>query len=309
MVYKVRDTVMHRLLALKTLNPGAPPGAEPAIEPQPPAKPRPSVKEVRREVAVWKRPLTVGIAAGAVVLALVLTYLLSPGPNQDDLRLLAQAESLLANKKLGRAVDLKPQLENVQGKLAGRAQDVLSGITNLSKQEESKWQIAQEAEKGHDFERARRNYQDVIQLEGPRARDAQKRLEDLETLQAPAPPPLPFREPKVKLLISHKSAMVGDLSSVSPDYIDSNFDFDPKPRVSESVSRKGKSGLVQLILDVDGDGSVLNSSVFNDDSTGQVGDDLAKEALNWHFKQPTYHGNKVKKVPSVGVQVEFSSAR
>ncbi|HTG62582.1 MAG TPA: hypothetical protein VMG63_24640, partial [Terriglobia bacterium] len=138
-VYKVRDTVMHRLLALKTLNPGAPPGAEPAIEPQPPAKPRSSVKEVRREVAVWKRPLTVGIAAGAVILALVLTYLLSPGPNQDDLRLLAQAESLLANKKLGRAVDLKPQLENVQGKLAGRAQDVLSGITNLSKQEESKW--------------------------------------------------------------------------------------------------------------------------------------------------------------------------
>jgi len=304
-VYKVRDTVMHRLLALKTLNPGAPPGAEPAIEPQPPAKPRLSVKEVRREVAVWKRPLTVGIAVGAVVLALVLTYLLSPSPNQDDLRLLAQAESLLANKKLGRAVDLKPQVENVKGKLAGRAQDVLSGITNLSKQEESKWQIAQEAEKGHDFERARRNYQDVIQLEGPRARDAQKRLEDLETLQAPAPPPLPFREPKVKLLISHKSAMVRDLSSVSPDYIDSNFDFDPKPRVSESVSRKGKSGAVQLILDVDGDGSVLNSSVFNDDSTGQVGDDLAKEALNWHFKRPTYHGNKVKKVPSVGVQVEF----
>jgi len=241
-VYKVRTTVMHRLLALKTLNPGAPPGAEPAIEPQPPAKPRSSVKEVRREVSVWKRPRPVGIAAGAVVLALVLTYWLRPGPNQDDLRLLAQAESLLANKKLGRAVDLKPQVENVKGKLAGRAQDVLSGITNLSKQEESKWQIAQEAEKGHDFERARRNYQDVIQLEGPRARDAQKRLEDLETLQAPAPPPLPFREPKVKLLISHKSAMVRDLSSVSPDYIDSNFDFDPKPRVSESVSRKGKSG-------------------------------------------------------------------
>jgi len=133
----------------------APPRAEPAIKP-PPAKPRPSIegppKRVRREVAVWKRPLPVGIAAGAVVLALVLTYLLRPGPNQDDLRLLAQAESLLANKKLGRAVDLKPQLENVQGKLAGRAQDVLSGITNLSKQEESKWQIAQEAEKGHDFE-------------------------------------------------------------------------------------------------------------------------------------------------------------
>jgi len=115
-VYKVRDTVMHRLLALKTLNPGAPPRAEPAIKP-PPAKPRPSVegppKRVRREVAVWKRPLPVGIAAGAVVLALVLTYWLRPGPNQDDLRLLAQAESLLANKKLGRAVDLKPQVEKV----------------------------------------------------------------------------------------------------------------------------------------------------------------------------------------------------
>jgi len=131
-VYKVRDTVMHRLLALKTLNPGAPPGAEPAIEPQPPAKPRLSVKEVRREVAVWKRPLPVGIAAGAVVLALVLTYLLSPSPNQDDLRLLAQAESLLANKKLGRAVDLKPQVENVKGKLAGRAQDGSQGSPILA---------------------------------------------------------------------------------------------------------------------------------------------------------------------------------
>jgi len=113
----------------------APPRAEPAIKP-PPAKPRPSIegppKRVRREVAVWKRPLPVGIAAGAVVLALVLTYLLSPGPNQDDLRLLAQAESLLANKKLGRAVDLKPQVENVKGKLAGRAQDGSQGSPILA---------------------------------------------------------------------------------------------------------------------------------------------------------------------------------
>jgi len=95
-----------------------------------------------------------------------------------------------------------------------------------------------------------------------------------------SPPPSSFREPKVKLLITHKSAMARDLSSVSPDYIDSNFDFDPKPRVSENVSRKGKSGSVQLILDVDGDGSVLNSSVFNDASAGQIGDDLAKEAMS-----------------------------
>lgn len=177
----------------------------PKVEPPPPAPPRPTpAAEPARAKAVpvpvpvpkpaaSKMPMIGGAAAVVlIVVGIVVWKMMSHapaggtapanGPTPQEIQLQSQVDPLLKNHKIDEAIKKWQEIEGLHGSLEPQAQTEIARLQGLEQKENDLFAKGQTAQNSKQWDDAKNDYQQVVQLDGKLREQAEQAIKIVDML-------------------------------------------------------------------------------------------------------------------------------